>query len=70
MGSLFFFIPVLLYIGLLAGFVYAVYRMVDGWVNKSIEVRREQNALLSKLIDAMERKGGNADPATDQNETL
>jgi len=30
--------------------LYIIYRLVDRWVNRSIEVRREQNALLAKLI--------------------
>ncbi len=40
-------------IGLLAAFLYVAYRMIDGWVNKSIHVRKAQNALLAKLAETL-----------------
>jgi len=43
-------------LGLTALALYVVYRMVDRWVDKSIEVRREQNALLAKLIETIEER--------------
>ncbi|MGK6353413.1 hypothetical protein [Parapedobacter sp. DT-150] len=58
MNSFFIFIPILLYVGIIVAFVYAIYRMVDGWVEKSVSVRREQNALLAKLINNLEKKDG------------
>jgi len=56
--NLLIFIP-LLYIGFIVAFVYVIYQMVDTWVEKSLSVRREQNALLAKLIDNLEKKDGN-----------
>lgn len=38
-------------IGLAVLLLYVVYRMVDRWVGKSINVRNEQNALLARLIE-------------------
>lgn len=68
MNSFFIFVPILLYIGIIAAFIYAIYRMVDGWVDKSLTVRREQNSLLAKLIETLDKKGNKSD--TDQNNTL
>ncbi len=70
MGLIYVILPVLIYIGVLAGFVYAIYRMVDAWVEKSVSVRREQNALLGRLIEKLDRKGGDTDPDNTKNETL
>lgn len=36
--------------------LYIIYRLVDRWVNRSIEVRREQNALLAKLIAKLDER--------------
>ena len=41
-------------LGLTAVVLYVVYRMVDRWVDKSVEARKEQNALLAKLIEKLE----------------
>ncbi|MEC3880086.1 hypothetical protein [Parapedobacter sp. 10938] len=41
-------------LGLTALVLYIAYRLVDRWVNRSIEVRREQNALLAKLLEKLE----------------
>lgn len=60
----------LFYIGTLAAVIYVAYRMVDGWVEKSVSVRREQNALLGRLIDTLERKGDSPESGTNKNETL
>jgi len=46
---------ILLYLGIIALVIYIFYRMIDGWINRSLEVRREQNALLSRLIDVLEK---------------
>lgn len=43
-------------LGLLAAFLYVVYRMVDRWVDRSVEVRRGQNALLAKLAETLDKK--------------
>jgi hypothetical protein len=53
MNIFFVFIPILFYAAICAAFIYVVYRMVDGWVNKSLSVRQEQNELLAKLIDTL-----------------
>lgn len=53
MNIFFVFIPVLFYVAVCTAFIYVVYRMVDGWVNKSLSVRQEQNELLAKLIDTL-----------------
>ena len=45
-------------LGVTAIVLYIVYRMVDQWVNKSIETRKEQNALLAKLIEKLEERQG------------
>lgn len=41
-------------LGLTVLFLYVVYRMVDRWVDKSVEARKEQNALLARLIEKLE----------------
>jgi len=46
---------ILLYLGVIALIIYVFYRIIDGWVNRSLDVRREQNALLSRLIDVLEK---------------
>lgn len=43
-------------IGLTALVLYVVYRMVDRWVDKSVEARKEQNALLTKLIETIDKR--------------
>ncbi len=40
-------------LGVAAAALYVVYRMVDHWVNKSVQVRKEQNALLAKLAETL-----------------
>lgn len=44
-------------IGITVVVFFIVYRMVDRWVNKSLTVRKEQNALLARLIDTLDKKG-------------
>lgn len=50
------FLVVFLYLGAIALVIYVFYRIINGWINRSINVRREQNALLAKLIDVLERE--------------
>ena len=65
MSSIIVLITLLLYIAIPVAFLYVVYRMVDIWVDKSLTVRREQNMLLAKLIDGLEKKDNESD--TDRN---
>ncbi len=44
-------------IGITVVVFFIVYRMVDRWVNKSLTVRQEQNALLARLIETLDKKG-------------
>ncbi|MGV3762026.1 hypothetical protein [Parapedobacter sp.] len=66
MSTFFILIPILLYVGIIAAFVYVLYHIVDRWVDKSLTVRREQNALLAKLIDNLEDRSSKSgdDPAS------
>ncbi len=43
-------------LGLTVLLLYVVYRMVDRWVDKSVETRKEQNALLAKLLEKLEER--------------
>ncbi len=56
MNILLAFIPLVLTIGIFAGIIYVIYRMVDGWVNKSLSVREEQNRLLLRLIETISKE--------------
>jgi len=68
MGLFYIIVPFLLYVGIIAVFIYVVYRMVDRWVDKILTVRREQNALLARLVDHLNIQNNN--PNNDQNDTL
>jgi len=49
------FLIIFMYLGVIALIIYVFYRIIDGWINRSLNVRREQNALIAKLIDVLER---------------
>jgi len=68
MGTFLIFIPMLLYIGIPAVFLYVVYRVVNGWVERSTAIRREQNQLLAKLIETVDRKSNGSE--SNQNDIL
>ena len=68
MGTFLIFIPMLLYIGIPAVFLYVVYRVVNGWVERSTAIRREQNELLAKLIETVDRKSNGSE--NNQNDIL
>jgi|GEM_PF-1873231 hypothetical protein len=68
MGTFLIFIPILLYIGIPAVFLYVVYRVVNGWVERSTAIRREQNQLLAKLIETVDRKSNGSE--NNQNDIL
>lgn len=61
MSTFLVFVPIILYIGIPAAFLYVVYGMVNRWVNKSLNVRQEQNALLAKLIETLDKKASPSD---------
>ncbi|RQP15591.1 MAG: hypothetical protein EAS52_14665 [Parapedobacter sp.] len=61
MGTFLIFIPILLYIGIPAVFLYVVYRVVNGWVERTTAIRREQNQLLAKLIETVDRKSNGSE---------
>lgn len=47
----------LMYLFFVALIIFVLYRIVDGWVNKSLSVRKEQNDLLRELVEVIrERK--------------
>ncbi len=48
--------PLVLFLGFTATLLYVIYKLVDRWVDRMVNVRREQNALLAKLLDNMEKK--------------
>jgi len=43
-------------IGMTVVVLLIVYRMGDRWVNKSVRARQEQNALLARLIETLDKK--------------
>ncbi|GAA4789752.1 hypothetical protein GCM10023231_17120 [Olivibacter ginsenosidimutans] len=45
----------LLYLSIVALVIYVLYLNIDGWINRPINVRGEQNVLIEKLIDVLER---------------
>ena len=45
MSGFFIFIPFLLYIGIVVAFVYALYRMIDGWVNNIYDINEPERAV-------------------------
>lgn len=49
------FLIIFSYLGVIALIIYTFYRIIDGWVARSLNVRREQNTLITKLIDVLER---------------
>ena len=55
------FLPILIilfYLGILFGILY----LINSWVNKFINIRKEQNDLLREVIEKMEvHKGGTSD---------
>jgi len=53
---LFSFLPilfVLIYLGIIAGILY----LINIWVNRSVNVRKDQNELLRELIQKMDKPG-------------
>ncbi|WP_134091135.1 hypothetical protein [Olivibacter sp. XZL3] len=50
------FLVLSIYLGVIALIIYIFYRIIDGWINRSLNVRREQNALLAKLIGVLEKE--------------
>ncbi|MGK9121115.1 hypothetical protein [Olivibacter jilunii] len=46
---------ILMYAATIVFAIYILYCIIDRWVNRSINVRREQNELIAKLIDVLER---------------
>lgn len=46
----------IIYLGFTALIFFVIYKMVDNWVNKSLTVRREQNALLKELVDVLKER--------------
>uniref|UniRef100_F4C9U4 DUF4083 domain-containing protein n=1 Tax=Sphingobacterium sp. (strain 21) TaxID=743722 RepID=F4C9U4_SPHS2 len=50
---------ILVYAATIIFAIYILYCIIDRWVNRSINVRREQNELLAKLIDVLERDNRN-----------
>ena len=56
--SLFPILIILFYLGILFGILY----LINSWVNKFINIRKEQNDLLREVIEKMEvHKGGTSD---------
>ena len=49
----------IIYLGFIALIFFAIYKMVDNWVNKSLTVRREQNSLLKELVDVLKERKEN-----------
>lgn len=49
----------IIYLGFIALILFAIYKMVDNWVNKSLTVRREQNSLLKELVDMLKERKEN-----------
>lgn len=49
------FLIISMYLGVIALIIYTFYRIINGWINRSLNVRREQNALIAKLIDVLEK---------------
>ncbi|MCL4640502.1 MAG: hypothetical protein M5Z89_16010 [Olivibacter sp.] len=47
-----------IYLGAIALVIYILYRIINGWINRSLNVRREQNELLANLISALEKDTG------------
>ncbi|MGK9121085.1 hypothetical protein [Olivibacter jilunii] len=45
-----------IYLGVIALVIYILYRIINGWINRSLNVRREQNELLAKLINVLEKE--------------
>lgn len=52
-----FFGP-LVYLILIAVFLYIIYRMIDRWVMIMFRVKKEQNELLRDVIKAFSEKEG------------
>lgn len=46
----------LMYLSFVALVIFVLYKIVDGWVNNSLSVRKEQNALLKELVEAIKEK--------------
>jgi len=61
MSTFLIFLSMLLYIGIPAVFLYVVYRVVNGWVERSTALRHEQNQLLAKLIETLDRKSNRSE---------
>lgn len=47
------FIYGLIYLAVILAFIYLIYRIIDRWVTKSIDVRKEQNELLREWINIL-----------------
>uniref|UniRef100_F4C8W3 Uncharacterized protein n=1 Tax=Sphingobacterium sp. (strain 21) TaxID=743722 RepID=F4C8W3_SPHS2 len=50
------FLIIFMYLDIIALIIYIFYRIIDGWISLSLNVRREQNELLAKLIEVLERE--------------
>ncbi len=61
MGTFLIFLSMLLYIGIPVVFLYVVYRVVNGWVERSTAIRSEQNQFLAKLIETVDRKSNGSE---------
>lgn len=44
------------YIAVIGLVIYIFYKMIDGWINKGIAVRKEQNELLKEILEVMKEK--------------
>ncbi len=49
--------PLVLYLGFTAILLNVIYKIVDRWVERMVNIRREQNDLLAKLINNLEGSG-------------
>jgi hypothetical protein len=46
----------IIYVLVVFFFLYLFYRIIDNWVNKSVNIRKKQNDLLKEIIKLLEKK--------------
>ena len=54
--TMFMIVPIFIYLCIIGAICYAVYLLIDQWVSKSNEIKKEQNALLKEIIKLLEKK--------------
>jgi len=53
---MFMLLPIVIYLLVLVGLIFLVYFLIDRWVTKSLDLKKEHNELLRKIIEKMENK--------------